>query len=105
MNRLTKTITALEDNIDIQTVIDKLYEYEDAEESGQLLRLPEYAYYIKNNKVYRGKVLDIKYQAVDHAVWYSIKDFDDRKEEASIFRGRLNIEVFNTRTEADRACR
>ena len=45
----------------VSQCFDKLAEYEDLEAQGLLLRLPTEAYFIKDNKMYKGWVQEVVY--------------------------------------------
>lgn len=85
--------------------IDKLYRekceelsaYKNLEEQGKLVLFPTYAYFIKNNKVYKGWV-----QEATHCV-YRKPLYDIRYDDNSLanYRGYVGVTVFLTKEEAE----
>lgn len=85
--------------------IDKLYrekceelsKYKKLEEQGKLVLFPTYAYFVKNNKVYKGWV-----QEVIHCV-YRKPLYDIRYDDNSLanHRGYVGITVFLTQEDAE----
>lgn len=75
----------------------KLAEYEDLEEQRLLLRLPRYAYFIKNNKVLEGWVQEVVYCCCRKLL------LDIRYDDSSLdsYRGYVGNDVFLTREEAE----
>lgn len=60
MGRLTKTVITIKDDTDIQKALDKLAAYEDAEEDGRLLFIPNNIWYIAaDGTVHMGEVISI----------------------------------------------
>ena len=81
----------------ISDALEKLADYEDLEEQGLLLRLPLEAYFIKDNKMYKGWV-----QEVVHSVCRKLL-LDIRYDDKSLdsYRGYLGNDVFLTKSEAE----
>ena len=75
----------------------RLAQYEDLEEQGLLLRLPRYAYFIKNNKVLKGWVHEVVYCCCRKLL------LDIRYDDSSLdsYRGYVGNDVFLTREEAE----
>lgn len=104
MERLTRTINTVREDVDLQAALDKLSAYEDAEERGKLISIPTDAYYIRGNVVNKGPVLAVKYRNIltgkltdpDFELVYTI----DTGTSIS-FKGILGIDVFNSRKEAE----
>lgn len=75
----------------------KLKDYEDLEERGLLLRLPRYAYFIKDNKVQKGWVQKVVY-CVCRKLLLDIR-YDDYS--LASYRGYVGNNVFLTKEEAE----
>ena len=101
MERLTdsnKEIPTLVDNAEYWLkVYFKLKEYEDLGEQGLLLRLPLEAYFIKDNKMYKGWVQEVVY-SVCCKLLLDIR-YDDKSLDS--YRGYLGNDVFLTKAEAE----
>ena len=105
MERLTKkgfnfTTDFIKRDIDswsIAQCLKKLQEYEDAEEQGLLLRLPTEAYFIKDNKMYKGWVQEVAY-SVCRKILLDIR-YDDKTLDS--YRGYIGNTVFLTQAEAE----
>ena len=82
---------------EIDAVYRKLKEYEDLEEQGLLLRLPVEAYFIKDNKMYKGWVQEVVY-SVCCKLLLDIR-YDDKSLDS--YRGYLGNDVFLTKSEAE----
>ena len=82
---------------EIDAVYRKLKEYEDLEEQGLLLRLPLEAYFIKDNKMYKGWVQEVVY-SVCRKLLLDIR-YDDKSLDS--YRGYLGNDVFLTQAEAE----
>lgn len=82
----------------IEDAIEKLAEYEDLEEHGKLVLFPTYAYFIKDNKVYKGWVQEVIYSVCKKAL-YDIR-YDDNS--LASYRGYLGNDVFLTEKEAEK---
>lgn len=82
---------------DYVTAADKLAEYEDLEEQGLLLRLLQYAYFIKDNKVQEGWVQQVVYSVCRKPL------LDIRYDDCSLdsYRGYVGNDVFLTKEEAE----
>ena len=80
-----------------QKMARKLAEYEDAEEQGLLLRLPTEAYFIKDNKMYKGWVQELVY-SVCRKLLLDIR-YDDKTLDS--YRGYVGNTVFLTQEEAE----
>ena len=78
-------------------VQEKLREYEDLEEQGLLLRLPTEAYFIKDNKIYKGWVQELVY-SVCRKLLLDIR-YDDKTLDS--YRGYVGNTVFLTQAEAE----
>lgn len=86
----------LDHNITEQA-FEKLAEYEDLEEQGLLLRLPIEAYFIKDNKVYKGWVQELVYSPC-RKLLLDIR-YDDNTLDS--YRGYVGNTVFLTKEEAE----
>ena len=91
------TIPAEMTHEDIRKVLRKLCEYEDLEEQGLLLRLPTEAYFIKDNKMYKGWVQEVVY-SVCCKLLLDIR-YDDNSLDS--YRGYVGNTVFLTQAEAE----
>ena len=80
-----------------ESAYKKLAEYEDLEEQGLLLRLPLEAYFIKDNKMYKGWVQEVVY-SVCRKLLLDIR-YDDKSLDS--YRGYLGNDVFLTKSEAE----
>ena len=80
-----------------ESAYKKLAEYENAEEQGLLLRLPTEAYFIKDNKMYKGWVQEVVY-SVCRKILLDIR-YDDNSLDS--YRGYVGKTVFLTQTEAE----
>ena len=119
MDRLTerrKSGLAITNTLKMQYLIDKLAEYEDAEEQGLLLRLPckvcDTVWCIFDGKVYKGKAERFAYwhdtivgDYVNIDVAYSIIDpfYTDGRYMRRCDPKRYGNRVFLTREEAEQA--
>ena len=101
MERLTnsdKEIPTLVNNAEYWLqVYFKLKDYENLEEQGLLLRLPTEAYFIKDNKMYKGWVQEVVY-SVCRKILLDIR-YDDNSLDS--YRGYLGNDVFITQSEAE----
>lgn len=59
MSRLTKSIITINENIDLQAALNKLAEYEDAEDAGRLLLIPSEAHYVEE-RIITGDITKIE---------------------------------------------
>ena len=104
MDRLTRTINTVKEDVDIQVALDKLAAYEDAEDRGALIKIPTEAYYIRKSCVHKGRVVEVTYRTVPYSetvsfeILYKIK-YDDGLE----CNKTLGVDVFNTAAEANLA--
>ena len=80
----------------IQRAFDKLAYYEDLEEKGRLVLFPNFAYFIKDNKVYKGWVQEVTH-SVCRKPLYDIR-YDDNS--LTSYRGYFGNTVFLTEEEA-----
>ena len=80
-----------------ESAYKKLAEYEDLEEQDLLLRLPTEAYFIKDDKVYKGWVHGVVY-SVCRKLLLDIR-YDDNSLDS--YRGYLGNDVFLTQAEAE----
>ena len=80
-----------------QMCLDKLGEYENLEDQGLLLRVPEEAYFIKDNIVRKGWVQELVYSPCRKLL------LDIRYDDSSLdsYRGYLGNDVFLTKSEAE----
>lgn len=102
MKRFTETRNMLKDNIDLQAALDKLVNYEDAEEAGRLIKLPTGAYYKdRHDQIRRADILSItcKHLLVEEGPDFEISYTIDAAGEAP-FTGKLGVDVFNTEDAA-----
>lgn len=101
MERLTnseKEIPTLVNNAEYWLqVYFKLKDTEDLEEQGLLLRLPTEAYFIKDNKMYKGWVQEVVY-SVCRKILLDIR-YDDKTLDS--YRGYIGNTVFLTKAEAE----
>ena len=82
-----------------KNIYNKLKDYEDLEEQGKLVLFPRYAYFVKDNKVYKGWVQEVVY-SVCRKPLYDIR-YDDNS--IASYRGYLGNKVFLTKEEAEKA--
>jgi hypothetical protein len=102
MERLTRTINTVKEDVDIQVALDKLAAYENAEEQGRLIMLPTEAYYIdRADRIRRADVLSVtcKHLLVEEGPDFEINYTIDPTGE-SVFTGKLGVDVFSTENEA-----
>ena len=104
MERLTKTIITGKDEVDIQRALDKLATYEDAEENGRLLFIPNNIWYIAaDGTVHIGEVVSIisKHLLVEEGPDYQ---FTCKFKIANGFEvdGILGKDVFTTKEDAEK---
>ena len=104
MERLTKTIITIKDDVDIQRALDKLATYEDAEENGRLLFLPNNIWYIAaDGTVHIGELISIisKHLLVEEGPDYQ---FTCKFKIANGFEvdGILGKDVFTTKEAAEK---
>lgn len=59
MSRLTKSIITINEDIDLQAALNKLAEYEDAEDAGRLLLIPSEAHYVEE-RIITGDITKIE---------------------------------------------
>ena len=101
MERLTnseKEIPTLVNNAEYWLqVYFKLKDIEDLDEQGLLLRLPTEAYFIKDNKMYKGWVQEVVY-SVCRKILLDIR-YDDKTLDS--YRGYIGNTVFLTQAEAE----
>lgn len=81
----------------IKELGDKLEHYEILEEQGRLVLFPKYAYFVKNETIYRGWVQEVVY-SVCRKPLLDIR-YDDESLES--YRGYLGNTVFLTKEEAE----
>ena len=98
VNECLKDIDTV-DYLNILGALIKLQDYEDMEEHGKLVLFPEYAYFVKDNKVYKGWVQEVVY-AVCRKPLYDIR-YDNNS--IASYRGYLGNKVFLTKEEAEKA--
>ena len=98
MEGLTKTINTIKENIDMQTALDKLAAYENAEEQGRIVIIPTEAYYLVNNHIFRGFVQEVKWNSSSNGAFEALYKIacEDSIERTGIF----GIDVFNTLKDA-----
>ena len=77
--------------------VEQYKAYNDLEEQGLLLRLPAEAYFIKDNKMYKGWVQEVVY-SVCRKLLLDIR-YDDKSLDS--YRGYLGNDVFLTKSEAE----
>ena len=82
---------------DIGDILGKLADYEDLEEQGLLLRLPLEAYFIKDNKMYKGWVQELVYSPC-RKLLLDIR-YDDKTLDS--YRGYVGNTVFLTQAKAE----
>lgn len=97
MERLTTKVVTTKDNVDFQRAMDKLSVYEDAEESGRLAFLPERIWYIHNNCIYEGTVLEATCKA-GFAPTYLVEH--KHADTVTQLRRVLNVDAFDTEVAA-----
>jgi hypothetical protein len=103
MERLTRTIVTVKEDLSIQNALDKLSAYEDAEEAGRLLFIPSVIWYIAaDGTVNMGEVLSIfgKHLLVEEGPDY---EFIYKFKTANGFEvdGILGKDVFTTKEAAE----
>ena len=96
----------IKDSIDIQETLDilnKLTEYESAEASGELIRIPKNSWYIQDGIIKQGEVLSVSYNRRrdgEAVILYTIENYAQEP-----FLGALGVTVFSTKQEAIDQCR
>lgn len=80
----------------VRALFERLAYYEDLEEKGKLVLFPRYAYFIKDNKYYKGWVQEVVH-CVCRKPLYDIR-YDDYS--LANYRGYLGNTVFLTKEEA-----
>lgn len=102
MERLTRTVNTVKENVDIQAALDKLAAYEDADEQGRLIKLPTEAYYVdRADRIRRADILSVTCthllveEGPDFEISYTIDAIGE-----SAFTGKLGVDVFDTEDEA-----
>jgi len=85
--------------IDIAKILEELKAYKEAEGQKRLMILPDYAYFIKDNQIYKGWVQEITY-SVCRKLLYDIR-YDDNS--LTSYRGYIGNTVFLTKEEAEQA--
>lgn len=104
--RLTKTIVAPQNDVDYQEVLNKLAEYEDAEENGELIHTVREAFYILGGSILKGRVTEIQVklfqveEGPNYELWYHLMIYDRTVKEERLYRGKLGVSVFNSEEEA-----
>lgn len=83
--------------VNAQRVLKKLGEIEDLEELGGLVLYPQYAYFVKDNKIFKGWVQEVVY-SVCRKPLYSIR-YDDNS--LASYTGYLGNDVFLTKEAAN----
>ena len=83
--------------INFHNVLKKLAHYEDLEEQGRLVLFPNYAFFIKDGKIYEGWVQSIEYCVCRKPLLYI--RYDDNSLDS--YRGYLGNTVFLTKEEAE----
>lgn len=78
-------------------ICKKLGEYEDLEEQGNLIKIPNEAYFIKDNQIRKGWVQEVVY-SVCRKLLLDIR-YDDNSLDS--YRGYLGNEAFLTKAEAE----
>ena len=110
MERLTKSIITIKDDVDLQTALDRLAEYEDAEINGDIVRTVREAFFVEDNTVFTGRVAEIRFvpllveEGPDFELWYDIKVYNVKEKREDLYTGKLGEDVFNTKAEAEAAC-
>ena len=106
MERLTTTIPTVKDNTSVQAALEKLGAYEDAEESGRLIRIPEEVYYIRQGRVCKGEVEEVTYKHlwVEEGQNYELHYLIETGGGGSSFRGVEGVNVFRDEEEARLKC-
>ena len=106
MTRLTKSIITIQDDVELQSALDKLAAYEDAEESGEIIRTTREAFYVLGGTVLKGRVTEIHIKLLqveegpDYTVWYDVMIYDREAKEERLVQGMLGANVFNSEEEA-----
>lgn len=104
--RLTRTIIAPQNDVDYQEVLNKLAEYEDAEEKGEIIHTVREAFYILGGAVLKGRVTEIQVKLLqveegpDYELWYNLMIYDRAAKEERLHSGKLGTSVFNSEEEA-----
>lgn len=97
MERLTTRVVTTKDNVDFQQAMDKLSVYEDAEESGRLILIPERMWYIYNSSVYEGAVLEVTCTVGSTPIYIIEHKHDDT---ITPLKRLLNVDAFTTEAAA-----
>lgn len=106
MTRLTKSIITIQDDVELQSALDKLAAYEDAEESGEIIHTTREAFYVLGGTVLKGRVTEIHIKLLqveegpDYTVWYDVMIYDREAKEERLVQGMLGANVFNSEEEA-----
>lgn len=106
MTRLTKSIITIQDDVELQSALDKLAAYEDAEESGEIIHTTREAFYVLGGTVLKGRVTEIHIKLLqveegpDYTVWYDVMIYDREAKEERLVQGMLGANVFNLEEEA-----
>lgn len=104
--RLTRTIVAPQNDVDYQEVLNKLAEYEDAEEKGEIIHTVREAFYILGGTILKGRVTEIQVKLLqveegpDYELWYNLMIYDSKAKEERLHCGKLGTSVFNSEEEA-----
>jgi hypothetical protein len=98
MERFTESIVSIREDTDLQAALDRLAYYEDMEEQGKLIKIPDEAYYINDGEIKCGRVLAVACNLGDvdgdPIVLYTL-DRDD----AAPFLGIFGKNVFTSASE------
>ena len=79
--------------------LKELNQYKDLEEQGKLILFPEYAYFIKDNKIHKGWVQEVVHSLCRKPL-YDIR-YDDNS--IASYREYLGNKVFLTKEDAEKA--
>lgn len=110
MERFTTSVIAIKESVNVQQALNKLSEYEDAEERGELVRTVREAYVVEDNTVFKGTVKEIRFvpllveEGPDFELWYDIVVYNTKEKREDIYTGKLGETVFNTEDEAEDFC-
>ena len=90
--------TELADNL--EQCLARLVDYEEAEEQGKLIKIPTEVYYLQNDRICTGSLLNLKYCVLSNPpkLKYTILD-----EESEPRTGTYGHDMFNTLEEINQA--
>ena len=100
MERLTESIITIKEDVELQTALDKLATYEDAEDNGRLLMIPSEAHYV-DERIITGDIVKID------CIHLLVEEGPDYNYIVTIeaygksYTGTLNKDIFFDREKAE----